>query len=89
MSQIYQSDVDTFGACVPPSFPSILITISVEHSPHTVKKLDHGIPLKGIEPSNMMIYIVRSLSSGSTGKYPRFYLACITREAKIHNISLL
>lgn len=57
-----------FGAQVTPSFPSILITISVEHGPNTVKKLHHSITLKGIIPNKKKIIIVRSLSSNGTGK---------------------
>ena len=74
ISQIHQSDVDKYGIQVPPSCPSILITIYVEHSPETVKKIDHSIPLKGITPGNVkVIYIVRSLSGSTTSKEPSSY----------------
>ena len=77
ISQIKQSVVDKYGIQVPPSCPSILITISVEHSPETVKKIDHSIPLKGIKPDNIeVIYIVRSLNGSTTSKQPSSYLSC-------------
>ena len=41
-----------FGDQVLSLFFSMLITISAEHGPSTVKKLDHGIPMKGIIPNN-------------------------------------
>ena len=56
-----------FGAQSPPSFPSTLITISVDHSPSTVKRIKYSVPLKGVEANIKKICIVRSLA-GSTGK---------------------
>lgn len=73
ISQIHQSDVDKFGIQVPPSCPSTLITISVEHLPETAKKLDHSIPLKGIKPDNVKVIIVRSLRGSTTSKHSSSY----------------
>ena len=73
ISQIYQSDVDIFGIQVPPSCPSTLITIYVEHHPETVKKIDYSIPLKGIKPDNIEVIIVRSLNGSTTSKQSSSY----------------
>lgn len=70
--QVSKSDVDTFGALSPPSFPSILITISADHNPSTVRRINYSVPLKGIESSVKKIYIVQFLS-GCTGKNFTFY----------------
>ena len=61
--QISKSDVDMFAAQSPPSFPSILITISAEPGPNTVTTLNYFISLKGIKPDNMKIPIIRSISN--------------------------
>ena len=66
--QIYQSDVDTFGSEVPPSFPSILVTVSAEHGPDTVSRIKYCVPLKVIKPADMKMSIIRSIST-SDGKY--------------------
>ena len=57
-----------FGSNDPPSCPSILITVSAEHGPHTVAKIRYGITLKGIKPNNTKIYIIRSLDNSRNGK---------------------
>ena len=61
--------VDMYGAQVPPSFPSLLITVSAKHGPNTVEEINHSISFKGIEPDNVKIYIIRSLSNNVTGKF--------------------
>ena len=61
--QISKSDVDMFAAQSPPSFPSILITISAEPGPNTVTTLNYFISLKGIKPDNAKIHITRSISN--------------------------
>ena len=58
-----------YGAQVPPSFPSLLITVSAKHGPNTVEEINNSISFKGIEPDNMKIYIIRSLSNNVTGKF--------------------
>ena len=64
--QVSKREVDMFGAQSPPSIPSTLITISVDHSPSTVKRIKYSVPLKGVEANIKKICIVRSLS-GSAG----------------------
>ena len=61
--QISKSDVDMVAAQSPPSFPSILITISAEPGPDTVTTLNYSLSLKGIKPDNMKIPIIRSISN--------------------------
>lgn len=73
MSQIHQSDVDKFGVQDPPSCPSTLITIYVEHRPETAKTIDYSIPLKGIKPGNVKLIIVRSLRGSTTSKQSSSY----------------
>ena len=67
-----KSVVDEFSALSPPSFPSILITISADHSPSTVRRINYSVPLKGVESNVKKICIVQSLS-GSSGKNFTFY----------------
>ena len=66
MIQVSKREVDMFGAQSPPSIPSTLITISVDHSPSTVKRIKYSVPLKGVEANIKKICIVRSLN-GSAG----------------------
>ena len=66
--QIYKCDVDMVAAQSPPSFPSILITISAKPGPDTVTTLKYSISLKGIKPDNMKIHITRSISNIDDGK---------------------
>ena len=61
--QISKRDVDMFAAQSPPSFCSILITISVEPGPNTVTTLNYSISFKGIKPENMKIPIIQSISN--------------------------
>ena len=63
---LYKSDVDRFASEMFPQFPSILITISTEYGPNTVTTLSYPVLLKGIKSDNTKIYIVRSISSGSS-----------------------
>ena len=58
--------MDRFGSEMPPQFPSVLITISAEYGPNTVTTLNYHVSLKGIKSDNTKIYIVRSISSGSS-----------------------
>ena len=57
-----------FGSQNPPSCPSILITVSARHGPDTVDEINYSVPLRGIKPNNMKIYIVRSLGNSRNGK---------------------
>ena len=66
--QILKSDVDMFPTQSPPSFPSILITISAQPRPDTVTTLNYFISLKGIKPDNANIPIIRSISNIDDGK---------------------
>ena len=59
---LYKSDVDVFAD--PPSYPSILITVSAEHGPDTMAEINYSVPLRGINPINKKIYIIRSLRHG-------------------------
>ena len=52
-----------FGSEDPPSYGSILITVSAEHRSDTVTRIKYCVPLRGIKPDNRKIYIVRSLNS--------------------------
>ena len=51
------------GSEDPPSYGSILITVSAEHRSDTVTRIKYCVPLRGIKPDNRKIYIVRSLNS--------------------------
>ena len=57
-----------FGSEDPPSCASILITVSARHGTDTVTEIKYGIPLRGIKPNNMKIYIIRSLDNSRNGK---------------------
>ena len=48
----------------PPSCPSILITVSAGHGPDTLDEINYTVPLRGINPINKKIYIIRSLRHG-------------------------
>ena len=61
---LYKSDVDVFASVDPPSYPSLMITVSAEHGPDTVTEINYSIPLKGINPNNKKIYIIPSLRHG-------------------------
>ena len=74
--QVSKSDVDNFGAISPTYCPSTLITISVDHSPSTVKRIKYRVPLKGMEANINEIVIIRSLS-GDTGKNFVFLIGLI------------
>ena len=69
MIQVSKNDVDKFGAQSPPSFPSTLITISVDHSLSTVKRIKYSVPLKGVEANIKKICIVRSLSDSNGNNF--------------------
>ena len=62
--QIRKSVVDSFGAQNPPCVPSRLITISAEQGINTVTRLKYCVPLKGINPDDMELYLIRSLGDG-------------------------
>ena len=59
--QIRKSEVDKYGAENPPSVPSVLITITADSRPNTVTQLIYCVPLKGITPDDMELYLIRSL----------------------------
>ena len=61
--------MDTFGVKTPPYFPTLLITISVDDSPSTVRKIQYSVPLKGIEPNNIKICVVRTYFKNTGKKY--------------------
>ena len=53
-----------FASVDPPSYPSLMITVSAEDGPDTVTEINYSMPLKGINPNNKKIYIIRSLRHG-------------------------
>ena len=59
--QIRKREVDKYGAENPPSVPSVLITITADSRPNTVTQLIYCVPLKGITPDDMELYLIRSL----------------------------
>ena len=61
--------MDKFGVQSLPSFPTLLITISVDHSPSTVSRIQYRVPLKGIEPNDKNICIVRSYFKNTGNNY--------------------
>ena len=67
--QIYQNDVDRFGAQIPPSCPSILVTLSADDRPDTVTTLNYCVTLRGIKPDNKILHILRSFDNTSIGKF--------------------
>ena len=56
--------MDKYGAENPPSVPSILITITADDRPDTVTQLKYRVPLKGVIPDDMELYLIRSLGDG-------------------------
>ena len=64
--------MDSFGAQNPPSVPSRLITISAEQGTNTVTQLKYCVPLRGINPDDIELYLIRSLEDG---KY--YFILCI------------
>ena len=52
--------MDKYGAENPPSVPSVLITITADSRPNTVTQLIYCVPLKGITPDDMELYLIRS-----------------------------
>ena len=62
--QIHKSVVDKYGAENPPSVPSILITITANDTPDPVTQLKYRVPLKGVIPDDMELYLIRSLGDG-------------------------
>ena len=53
--------MDKYGAENPPSVPSVLITITADDGPDTVRQLKYCVPLRGINPDDMELYLIRSL----------------------------
>ena len=70
--------MDKFGALSPTYCPSILITISVDHTPSTVKRIKYSVPLimEGVKANINEIFIIRFLS-GDTGKNLVFLIGLI------------
>ena len=64
---LYKRVVDMFGSQNPPSYRSILITVSARHGPDRVDEIKYSIPLRGIKPDNMKINIIRSLDNSRNG----------------------
>ena len=62
--QIRKNEVDKYGAENPNSVPSILITITADDRPDTVTQLKYRVPLKGVIPDDMELYLIRSLGDG-------------------------
>ena len=62
--QIHKSVVDKYVAENPPSVPSIPITITADDRPDTVTQLKYRVPLKGVVPDDMELYLIRSLADG-------------------------
>ena len=62
--QIRKSEVDKYGAENPPSVPSVLITITADDKSDTVRQLKYCVPLRGINPDDMELYLIRSLGDG-------------------------
>ena len=56
--------MDVFASVDPPSYPSILITVSAEHGPDTMAEINYSVPLRGINPIDKKICIIRSLRHG-------------------------
>ena len=50
--------MDSFGAQNPPSVPSRLITIFAEQGTNTVAQLKYCVPLRGINPDDMELYLI-------------------------------
>ena len=57
--------MDKYGAENPPSVPSILITITADDRADTVTQLNYRVPLRGVDPDDMELYLIRSLGDGS------------------------
>ena len=56
--------MDSFGVQNPPSVPSRLITVSAEQGTDTVTQLKYCVPLRGVNPDDMELYLIRSLEDG-------------------------
>ena len=56
--------MDKYGVENPPSIPSILITIAADDRPDTDTQLKYRVPLRGVEPDNMELYLIKSPGDG-------------------------
>ena len=55
--------MDTFSSQNPPSYASILITVSAGHEPDTVAEIKYRVPLRGVISDMKIITIKRSISN--------------------------
>ena len=62
---VRKSVVDSFGTQNPPPVSSRLITISAdEQTTNTVTQLQYCVPLRGVNPNDMELYLMWSLEDG-------------------------